>query len=479
MSEISSTAGALGVVSELASRLADAGVSYCHWKSNESIDRSLSGENDLDLLVVRADRTRFLTVLMSMGAVQAVSRRLVVPGIEDYLLMDDATGRIVHVQPHFELIVGDDMTKSFRLPVEHLMMAGVTDCGLPVPAPEIEYLVFLLRMAIKHCPPETLVARKGRLTGTERSELDWLESRIRSDVIDDARAAAFPHIEASLWQDLRRALEPNASFIDRGRSGRAVLKAVEADGRRSLPSDLVLKMWRRVRLRRIPTSKKLVGGGVIVGVVGGDGSGKSTLVAAISEQFDSVLDVRKVHLGKPPRGLLTRVVRRIFRPVRDRGRLAETRAPMWTRFDAHPGVVFSLWHWLVARDRLRAYRRMRRSAGSGALLVTDRYPLPALRSMDCPRLQELPAGGRVAERLARSEAAMYRRIGRPDLLLVVRVPPSVAVGRRPEQDRDFVERRAQEIWDLDWNQIGGQVLDGTVPQPALASLAINHVWSVL
>ena len=33
------------------------GVSYCHWKSNDALDRSASGENDLDLLVEASQHT--------------------------------------------------------------------------------------------------------------------------------------------------------------------------------------------------------------------------------------------------------------------------------------------------------------------------------------------------------------------------------------------------------------------------------------
>ncbi len=46
----------LELVDALCVALADATVTYCHWKSNEALDRSLSGDNDLDLLVARPTR---------------------------------------------------------------------------------------------------------------------------------------------------------------------------------------------------------------------------------------------------------------------------------------------------------------------------------------------------------------------------------------------------------------------------------------
>ena len=58
---------ALELVSVLCRALEDAGVRYCHFKSNEGIELSASGENDLDLLVHRADTQRFDRVITGLG----------------------------------------------------------------------------------------------------------------------------------------------------------------------------------------------------------------------------------------------------------------------------------------------------------------------------------------------------------------------------------------------------------------------------
>ncbi len=46
---------ALNLIFDLCQALAEEGISYCHWKSNNALDRSASGDNDLDLLVSRTD----------------------------------------------------------------------------------------------------------------------------------------------------------------------------------------------------------------------------------------------------------------------------------------------------------------------------------------------------------------------------------------------------------------------------------------
>ncbi len=66
-------------------------ISYCHWKSNNALDRSASGDNDLDLLVSRADIPRFTGILYRLGFKQAKApAEKQMPGVLDYYGFDVA-----------------------------------------------------------------------------------------------------------------------------------------------------------------------------------------------------------------------------------------------------------------------------------------------------------------------------------------------------------------------------------------------------
>jgi hypothetical protein len=107
----------LELVLELCAGLADAGVRYCHFKSNEAIARSAAGDNDLDLLVEPSDVAAFERTLLRVGCRRAVtptSRRF--PSIHDFYGFDRRSGRLVHVHAHYALVVGHDATKNVRLP---------------------------------------------------------------------------------------------------------------------------------------------------------------------------------------------------------------------------------------------------------------------------------------------------------------------------------------------------------------------------
>ena len=153
-SQLDSHAGSmpLKLVVELCSALKAEGINYCHWKSNDAIALSASGDNDLDLLIEEGHRPRFLQILEFFGFKEGVaSRTRRVPGVEHFLGVDGPTGKFVHIHAHYELVVGDDTTKNYRLPIEHAYLeSSVQGRPFRVPAPEYEFIGFVIRMLLKH-----------------------------------------------------------------------------------------------------------------------------------------------------------------------------------------------------------------------------------------------------------------------------------------------------------------------------------------
>ncbi|MDQ3007022.1 MAG: hypothetical protein M3R47_16775, partial [Chloroflexota bacterium] len=61
----------LHLILKLCTALKEEGINYCHWKSNNALDRSANGENDIDLLISRSDAGRFSELLYRFGFKQA------------------------------------------------------------------------------------------------------------------------------------------------------------------------------------------------------------------------------------------------------------------------------------------------------------------------------------------------------------------------------------------------------------------------
>jgi len=78
-----SRARTIALVRDVCAQLATEQVSWCHFKSNTFLDRSRTGENDLDLLIARVDEDRFSAVMHRLGFKLARRRRQGLPGVFD------------------------------------------------------------------------------------------------------------------------------------------------------------------------------------------------------------------------------------------------------------------------------------------------------------------------------------------------------------------------------------------------------------
>ena len=63
----------LPIVQKLCDALRIENIDYCHWKSNNMLARSANGDNDLDLLINRADSTRFAEIVFRLGFKQVTA----------------------------------------------------------------------------------------------------------------------------------------------------------------------------------------------------------------------------------------------------------------------------------------------------------------------------------------------------------------------------------------------------------------------
>jgi thymidylate kinase len=486
----------LELIARVASHLEEAGVRYCHWKSNAAIVRSATGANDLDLLVHREDVRSFTELLSHLGFVRASKPGAAIPGIESFYGYDMASGRLVHVHAHYQLVLGDDRTKNYRLPIEDAFLESASRSGLfALPSAEFEYVVFVIRMILKYCTWDEIAwraARGGRAapSRTEKDELAYLVKRV-----DGVRAASvveehLPFVGAELFAECVTALERAASIRRRIRAASRLEESLQPHSRYSRRADRIRRIRGRLALaaeRRTtgPRRNRLAGGGVMVGITGGDGSGKSTALAALGAWLEPEFDVRLVHLGKPRWSATTFVARAGLKAVAvGAGGLARSVRVTSTRRLASAVDAYRPILWLVctARDRQNAYRVARRFASRGGLVLCDRYPHPRLRSMEAPLIASRTKDGldnRFVRALIAIEERYHRSIASPDLLVVLRVDPEIAVQRKTEERPETVRARGAEVWNIDWRGSRAHVVDASQPEDEVARELKTLVWSVL
>lgn len=413
----------LALVSELFEALADDDISYVHWKSNEHLAASLTGDTDFDLLVDRDQRSRFESVLEGLGFVPLLPQRgRVVPGVEGWLGFDADRGTLVHLDVHYDLVLGERLVKNHHLPLERWLLDDPSDLfGVRVPVPARELVLLYVRMMLKTSLRQMVRSRvKGGSPVPDRirREAAWLAGQVEPDHI---KAAA---VESALGLDPADVIE----FHSRALTDRIDLAWVIAQRRkvtRALRRHQRLPWWRSwlrkvwLRFRNSPIGKRvglaipprrLAGRAPLVAVVGADGAGKTRLVSDLTVWLGRKLVVHHVYFGQPKTGFVFQMLGRPGSLVRNRGGIiARVLGPVARRSDALKWVV-------LARRRRRLAIRARALGRDGQVVLAERFPLRQFFDMDVamdgPRLRGCP--------FASAERTQYEGIGEPDLTVVLR-----------------------------------------------------------
>jgi len=482
------------LIVELCAALEQFNVRYCHWKSNANIQKSLDGDGDLDLLIHRQDIQIFNHILMSLGFKEAeVSDSRRIPGIRDYYGYDPDLAELIHVHAHFQLTVGHDATKRIRLNIEDKYLESSTKVDvIKVPAVEYEYVVFVMRMVLKHLTWDAYFRMESRLNKNEHFELQWLKDHISKVKVNDIMAADFQMIGLEEFNQCAEILSKKRIKFNDIQFGQRLENQLNFYSR----MNRWISHWRklvyrfseafRYRIIKKESKKRLTCGGIFIAVVGGDGSGKTTLIDSLFPWMNKVFDTMRIHLGKPQWSLVTILVRGLLKVSRLVGSQPFLEAPLLYTTDARkikfPGYPWAIRELCTARDRFLTFRKACRFSTNGGIVISDRFPIPGINFMDGPQIERMYGDGeksRLIRWLIEKENEYYRRISRPDLMIVLMVDPEISAQRKKEETTDDVRARSNEIWTHHWDQLNVHVIDASSSKDEVLRQVKSLVWSYL
>lgn len=447
------------------------GVGYCHWKSNQHLDAALRGETDLDVLVARADATKVQTLLAECGFKRFDSVvGMGYPAIEDYFAFDDGTARLAHCHLHYRLVVGEHRLKGITLPWEERFLrtrVWDSETQLYVADPHLELLTLLTRAAVKLQWREQLrhALGAGRPDFGMGAEYEWLLERVDrrrlgelcSALLGEAAAAAL----ASL---LERGLESRALRRFRAAAWPRIIRfrtygVLESRARQTMRQ----AAWAAAGLSRryVPVARSLrrtlPTGGLLVAVLGSDGSGKSTVTRFVRTLLAPKLDVLYVYFGSGdgPSSALRwplKVAHAMIGGKRKRAATTGDRPSGARRHGALWPAAIAAWAVVLAREKRRKLRTAWRARNRGMLVLTDRFPQTQIIGFNDGPLLSHGLDHRFApfRRVAKWELDTYRlsEVYAPDLVIKLSVAQETALQRKPETGAFEVERRIAAVAGL-------------------------------
>jgi thymidylate kinase len=489
----------LEVVIGLAKELEKKNICYCHWKSNEHVYEGMVGITDLDVLIEKCSSDILNQVLARAGFKRfSTVPTNAYPGVEDYLAMDTATGRLVHLHLHHQLVAGEAHLKGYRLPWEELVLnTSYKDPthNIRVAEPNIELLLLLVRASLKLRLRDRLLHILGRdyFQGDFEREFNWLRERVDREKLAQLATKLLGKEAAAACQQL---IDGRPTFSELLTFRKLSMPLLRLYRTYSLMEGKLQGLWRELHwlfgavsrrylhrpglFRRVPCS-----GGILVAFLGCDGSGKSSLAGSVTRWLSWKIDAMPIYFGSGdgPSSLLRWPLKVTLAMLQKAGLLRRQpgeKSGDNNRPNGGKNLSASLrlalkvpWALVLSLEKRSKLHRVTRARNRGMIVVCDRYPQSQVMGFgDGPLLSHwYNHPWKIKRFLAQWEATPYRmaELYPPDLVIKLHVTPEIALQRKADVDIEEYKRRVDavkrlryppftKVVDVDANQVFDEVL---------------------
>ena len=456
------------------------------------------GLTDLDIVVDRRQATQLQELLSRarfkrFGALGAGAY----PAVEDYLGFDEASGKLVHLHLHYELVLGEKHLKGYRLPWEdELLHSRIFDeARIYMADPNLELLLLLVRSALKLRLRDKLKERGKPYLGRDSTrEYNWLQARTDPQKVEALTRKLLGDEAAKASEPLLTSLPTLDTLTDFARAAVPTLELYRsyaplgARVRRLFREGLWVMSVLNKRYVHAPTPlrRTVPTGGRIVAFLGSDGSGKSTLLKSVNRWLSWKLDVYPVYHGSGDgsASLLRLPLRWGLRLLKRRKRYppptASTAAGLPKPKQLTPARV--LWALVLAQEKRTKLKNAWRARHAGMVVLADRYPQTSVPGFnDGPLLSPwLSHSSALRRRLAEWERQPYDWAMRypPDLVVKLHVSPEVAHGRKPEMPLESFYQRVAAVENMTFDT-EVVVIDADQTADEILAEVKQLVWELL
>ncbi|MEX2232408.1 MAG: hypothetical protein WD824_09625 [Cyclobacteriaceae bacterium] len=492
----------LSKIASLFEALHENEIMYCHWKSNEHLGASMLGNTDLDVLfdLTQKEKLEFILGQLGFKKFNAVKQKQY-NGIVDFIGLDVASGKIIHLHTHYLLTMGEPYLKGYHLNIEGETIRTRVfneEYGLYCIDPALELILLYLRESLKlRHRDKLLIHFKNRIQAKEYilREYDWLKARTTEAEIHAMLKTIFNDYNA-IYKLVTGKFDTKQLY----KLAPVIRKEVKLIRLYSPFRALILRWYREAT---IIASRKLAQvidqpilfkrnnprGGIVIAVIGADGSGKSTVTEHLKNTFGEKLDLYKIYFGRGDghtsfaRKLL--VSFKGFSPSRKNGQGNRKQNSGVGRKTLLWSLYKCLEAFLVAEEKRTNMRLMQKARKKGALVLCDRYPQNQIMGYnDGPLFNDfLNSSNPLFRMVAKMESGIYAQAENlpPDIVFKLVTDAEVAESRKPgETSPEKLRAKINGLNELKFNKKCRVVaIDATRPLNEVLCTIKKEIWNIL
>lgn len=457
----------LQFVTDLLDSLNQNNVNYCHFKSNEHLDAAISGDTDLDILFAYNDAEKANEILLAIGFKKFNTAWFVnYPYVADYIAIEK--GKIIHVHAHFRLIIGESKVKSYILPWDiEILENRVFDeeHSIYTSNPVDEMLLLIVRTALK-LPGNSINYDKKRDIIDGKREFEWLRNRVKKEKLSKLSETKFGEKICAVVENI---YDQSINYNNIRKFHKIAEIELKKHRRFSFLQSKVIRFTRRSaqifslinrKYSVIPNLKNhrtLNSKGLIITLMGADGSGKSTQVNNITNLLRKKMDVRYVYMGSGNGpSSWHRFILKIGKDFLV-NKNKETKYKDATKKHSTSGLNFkkilnAIYYTSLAIEKKTKLNKLDKYRNKGMICVTDRYPQIQLFGYnDGLHMHDwLTSRNFILRRIAEFEYNCYHLSTKiePNIVFKLIGDPEVLHQRRKEMNLEEIEKKQQGIKDI-------------------------------
>lgn len=456
----------------------------CYWKSPLGLNDALDVlKKDVDLLCKREPTE--LLIELGFKKFRAQERHQL-GGVTNWVKPVD--GGFCHLHVHERIYTGTAAPLTHRIPwVEYILHHCEIDneTGIPIPIPEVDFILLLTRYAfekkitrdilqdsLKRTTVEKVVEHTSLVLGKRRGKK--LGQKLHNGIPSRKK------IHGLVKNGLEEVLSPTVS------SGRVAIRTAQGISRVS---------YSRLKHELLPDLRPLSKGlstqerGLVVSVVGPDGSGKSTLTTALENWLADLFDVHKVYFGRGDAVSATwqtlAKAKWALRGGPPESKLQEgkKREKMTTleKRNNEKGVkrvVRNLSRIALAERKLRDANWVSEARENGGIIITDRFPVMDVGLLDGAMIED---DGSTSQKIfSTTEKVVLGRLNlNPDIVFRLNIDPEVAWARKKDHNLEDIRAKVEALNNATFPYSEVIEVDASASEKKILKNAKKAIWAAL